>query len=202
MSRGLMHINHNILCAVDTETTGLIAEYHDIHQIAILPLGPDLKPMKKVIPFYIDMQLTNPDRIDKKAIKMNREQFAIKQQRAVDPFTGADLFDQWFERLNLPVHKKIMPLAQNWPFDKGFIKYWLGEKNFEHTFSPLYRDTMVVTQFHSDLMDHCGNPIMFPQYNLQYLCQKLGIKNHKPHDALQDCIATAEVYRRLLLLYA
>ena len=201
MPRGLIHINNNILCAVDVETTGLEPGYHDIYQISILPLGPDLKPITSIIPFYIDMQVTNPDRIDKKAVKMNREQFAIKQQRALDPFSGADLLDQWFERLNLPAYKKIMPLAQNWPFDRSFITHWLGKENFEYTFSPLYRDTMVISQFHTDLMDHRGEPIVFPQYNLQYLCQKLGIKNQKPHDALQDCIATAEVYRRLLLLY-
>ena len=202
MPRGLIHINNNILCAVDVETTGLVAGWHDIYQIAILPLGPDLRPMKDVIPLYLDLQVTSPERIDKKAVKMNREQFALKQQRALDPWTGADLFDQWFERLDLPTYKKIMPLAQNWPFDRAFIAHWLGKENFEHTFSVLYRDTMVVTQFHSDLMDHRGDTIVFPQYNLQYLCQKLGIKNAKPHDALQDCIATAEVYRRLLLLYA
>ena len=198
----MMHLNGNILCVIDVETTGLIPDFHEIYQIAILPLGADIRPMKNVIPFYLDLQVIYPDRIDKKAVKMRREDFAVKQQRAIDPFTGADLFDQWFDRLKLPIRKNISPLAQNWPFDRGFVEKWLGKENFEYHFSPLYRDTMVITQFHADLMAHRGEPIMFPQHNLQYLCQKLGIVNAKPHDALQDCIATAEVYRRLLFLYA
>ena len=30
------------------------------------------------------------------------------------------------------------------------------------------------------------------------MCNKLGITNTNPHDALADCIAEAEVYRTLL----
>ena len=202
MADGLRHLNGNCLCAVDVETTGLVAGYHEIYQIAVLPLGPDLKPMKSVIPFYQDFQILYPNRVDKKAVKMNRLEFATKQRRAMDIFTAADLLDTWVERLNLPTYKRICPLAQNWPFDCSFVKAWLGKESYEHPFSPWYRDTMVITQFHSDLMDLKGEHIMFPQHNLSYLCQKLGITNHKPHDALQDCIATAEVYRRLLRLFA
>jgi len=145
--------------------------------------------------------ITQPDRIDPKAVKMTQLEFAKRQQRSIDPFTAADLLDSWFERLKLPIYKRICPLAQNWPFDRSFLRSWLGTKSFEHLFSPLYRDTMVCTIFHSDLSDFRGDKIKFVQHNLQYLCNKLDIKNLKPHDALQDCVATAEVYRRLILTY-
>ncbi len=200
MAKGLRHLNGNCLCAIDVETTGLTPGHHEIYQVALLPLDPDLKPMK-IIPFYQDLQILYPDRIDKKAVKMNRTVFAQKQQRAMDPFTAADLLDTWMERLELPIYKRICPLAQNWPFDRSFLIEWLGKKSFEHLFSPWYRDTMVVSQFHSDLMDLHGEHIVFPEHNLAYLGQKLSIKNQKPHDALQDCVTTAEVYRRLLRLF-
>lgn len=202
MAQGLRHLNGNCLCVVDTETTGTVPGHHEVYQIAILPLGPDLKPMKGVIPFYQDLAIHYPERIDKNAIKMNRQEFAQKQQRALDPFTAADLLDDWFERLRLPIYKRLCPMAQNWPFDREFLKAWIGNESFDHLFSPWYRDTMVITQFHSDLCDHRSDRIMFPQHNLQFISQKLDVKNLKPHDALQDCITTAEVYRRLLLLFA
>lgn len=197
----MRHLNGNLLAAVDVETTGLIPDFHEIWQIAILPLDFNIKPRKDIIPFYLDLQITRPENIDKNAIKMNKVEFAKRQQRAIDPFTAADMFDNWFDRLKLPIYKKICPLAQNWPFDRSFLLAWLGNTSFEHTFSPRYRDTMVNTIFHSDLSDFRGDKIKFVQHNLQYLCQKLDVKNQKPHDALQDCIATAEVYRRLLLTH-
>jgi len=199
MAKGMRHLNGNLLCAVDVETTGLDHKKHDIFQIAILPLDSEIKPSTNILPFYMDMQVVRPENIDKKAVKMQRVDFARRQQRAIDPYTCADMFDLWFDNLNLPIYKKICPLAQNWPFDRSFILEWLGLSSFEHSFSPIYRDTMVSAAFNSDICDFHSDSILFTQYNLQFLCSRLNIKNEKPHDALQDCIATAEVYRRMLL---
>lgn len=201
MSRSMIHLNGNQLVAVDVETTGLRPGFHEIHQVAILPLDSNIKPCRNIVPFCLDLQIMYPDRIEKKAIKGPKEEFAKRQQRAIDPFTAADLLDDWFDRLKLPIYKRLCPLAQNFPFDRSFLMAWLGDGSYEHLFSPLYRDTMTCAIFHSDLCDFRGDKIKFVQYNLQYLCQKLGVINQKAHDALQDCIATAEVYRRLLLTY-
>ena len=201
MSRSMIHINSNQLCAIDVETTGLRPDFHEIHQVAILPLDSRIKPSRGILPFVLDIKIEYPERIERNAIKMPKAEFAKRQQRAIDQFTAADLLDEWFERLKLPLYKRICPLAQNWPFDRGFMIHWLGVDSYEHIFSPLYRDTMPAAMFHSDLADFRGEKITFVQYNLQYLCQKVNVVNEKAHDALQDCIATAEVYRRLLLLY-
>ena len=196
--KGLLHLKGGLLCAVDTETTGLEPGYSELWQIAILPLNSDIKPLKSVLPFYLNLKINYPERIEPKAIK-NKPAFAEMQQRAIDPFTAADLLDSWFEKLNLPLYKKICPLAQNWPFDREFIKEWLGVKNFDYLFDHRYRDTMVNAIFDADLSNFRGEDIYFPQYNLQFLCARLGVKNMKQHDALQDAIATAECYRRMLL---
>jgi len=197
----MRHINGNQLCAIDVETTGTIPGFHEIWQIAILPLDSRIKPAQDTLPFYLDLKIIYPERIDPKAIKLPKGEFARKQQRAIEPFTAADLLDDWFDRLKLPIYKRICPLAQNWPFDRSFLMAWLGTESYEHLFSPLYRDTMVNAIFHSDLCDFRSDKIKFVQYNLQYLCQKVDVVNQKQHDALQDCIATAEVYRRLLVTY-
>lgn len=199
MSKGMTHLNGNLLCAVDVETTGLVPGHHDIWQVAILPLDSFIKPLKSILPFYMDIRIKFPENIDPKAIKLPRSEFARRQQCAIEPFNCADLFDEWFDRLKLPIYKKIVPLAQNWPFDRGFLIEWLGRASFEHTFHPVYRDTMVAAAIDSDLADFRTEKILFTQCNLNFLCTRLGIQNQKPHDALQDAIATAECYRRMLL---
>lgn len=200
MSRTVPTGHGHLMCAVDTETTGLDPNKNEIWQIAILPLNSLIKPHPEFIPFYADMKINKPENIDKNAIKMNRLEFAQRQQRATDPFTCADMFDTWFDSFNLPLYKKIVPLAQNWPFDRSFIIKWLGLASFEYSFHPVYRDTMAVSAFIRDQQEFRSEKITFPQNNLTFLCARLGIKNEKPHDALQDAITTAEVYRRLLTL--
>lgn len=199
MSKSMMHLNGNLLCAVDVETTGLIPGHHDIWQVAILPLDSFIKPLTTVLPFYMNMKIRCPEHIEPKAIKLPREDFARSQQCAIEPFSCADLLDEWFNRLRLPIHKKIIPLAQNWPFDRSFLIEWLGILSFEHIFNPVFRDTMVAAAFDSDLSDFKSEPILFTQHNLPFISTRLGVKNLKPHDALQDAITTAECYRRMLL---
>lgn len=199
MNRGMVHLNGNLLVCVDVETTGLRAGYHDIHQVAVLPLDVDIKPLKSAPPFAIDIKVRHPDRIQKGAIQIKRAEFVSRQQHAVDYFTAADLFDDWFERLHLPMHKKLMPLAQNWPFDKSFLVDWLGDESFEQFFHPHFRDTMASAALHSDLMAFKSNKYLFQKLSLRYLCNALGVTNQKAHDALQDTITTAECYRRMLM---
>jgi len=197
--RGMLHLNGNLLCAVDTETTGLIPGYHDVWQLCILPLGPDIKPLKEILPFYIDLKVKRPQNIDQHAIKLSRGEFAKRQQRALDPWDAAEMFEDWFERLKLSVHKKLCPLASNWPFDKSFIIDWLGPETYEYCFFHRYRDTMVAADFLNDIADHRNDKIKYPFVGIKALGGKLGVTNLKAHDALQDCITTAEIYRRLIM---
>ena len=197
-TRGMLHLNGNLLCAVDVETTGLEPGFHEVWQVGILALDSNIKPAKNILPFYVNLKISYPERIEPKAIR-NRTAFALLQQRALDPFSAADLLDSWFERLQLPIYKKICPLAQNFPFDRSHLIEWLGIKNYEYLFSPWYRDTMTTAIFDSDLCNFRGEKIMFTEYGLAFLCNKLKVHNEKPHDALQDCVATAECYRRMLL---
>lgn len=200
------HFNGNIICVVDVETTGLDPKINEIWQIAVLPLNANYDPLKevegpnglrKVIPFYTNMRIFNKDNIDKKAIG-NREAWIKIQATAFDPYDTADLLVDWFERLSLGPNKRLFPLAQNWPFDRSFLIEWLGTKTFELLFSPRYRDTMACAAFQSDKQGFNNEKVTLAQYNLSYLCHHAQYTNPKPHDALQDCIATAKVYKTFL----
>ncbi len=194
----MRHLNGNLLCAVDVETTGLVPGHNDMWQIAILPLNSRIEPAKDVMPFYMNMKVKRPDNIDKNAIKIANLDFYEAQKRAVDPWSAADMLDDWFEALKLPVYKKICPLASNWPFDRAFIIDWLGDETYHQLFSPHYRDTMVAALFENDIADHRSNKVEYHHVGLGALASKMNVVNNKAHDALQDCLTTAKVYQRLL----
>lgn len=208
----MKHLNGNLVASIDVETTGFTPGYHDVVQVAVLILDSDYKPDRRVPPFYMEMKPKRPETIDQKAMHISRLDLAYLVQRAIDPFDAAEYFDDWFENLKketrrhpplLPEGKKLVPLAQNWVFDRPFIIDWLGEMSFNSFFHPWYRDTLPVTQFLND--QYAMNPVCssmdhkvpFPKANLGYICSQLKVKNEKAHDALQDVIATAECYRRM-----
>lgn len=202
----MIHLNGHLIAAVDVETTGFYPGYHDVVQVAALLLNDNLEPHSKVQPFYMDMRPKRPENIDKDALKVSRLDFAYLMQRAADPYDAAEQFEEWFEKMIrdgvLPERKKIIPLAQNWVFDRPFIGDWLGWKTYEYIFHPWYRDTLPVAQYLNDrhgfdVTQPEPERVPFPKANLGYICSQLKVRNAKAHDALQDCVATAECYKRL-----
>lgn len=203
MSNAMIHWNGNQVCAIDTETTGLIAGYHDLIQICILPLDSNLRPRKDVLPFYIEMIPYHPERAEPKAMQVNRLDFAIIGKRGHHPDKAIDLFEQWVGKLGLPQtkygrSKKIIPLGQNYPFDMGFIKEWMGAETYNEYFDYNYRDTKVIANFLNDRAGMHVEKVPFPRTSLANISTKLNVSNPNAHDALADCQTTAEVYRRLL----
>ncbi len=198
----MIHLNGNLLCVVDVETTGLDPAQHDVIQIAVLPLDSEIKPLKTVYPFYMNMKPKRPENIDWKAATVTKLNMAQLINSAIDPWTAVDLFEEWFRKLNLPVGRKIMPLAHNWPFDRQFILEWLGgPRSFEYFFHHHYRDSMCASLYLNDRAEQHIDHIPIPKVSLEYCCTVFGVQNLKAHDALQDCITTAEVYRRMLTIF-
>jgi DNA polymerase III epsilon subunit-like protein len=198
----MIHLNGNLLCAVDVETTGLDPAKHDVIQIAVLPLDSEIRPLKTVMPFYMNMQPKRPENIDYQAMQVSKLDTLKIINMSIDPWKATDLFEEWFEKLNLPVGKKLMPLAHNWVFDRQFIMEWLGgPKSFEYFFHHHYRDSMTAALYLNDRAEQHVEKIPIPKVSLNYCGTVFRVPNAKAHDALQDCIQTAEVYRRMLMMH-
>lgn len=201
----MVHLNGNLLCAVDVETTGVIAGYNEVIQVAVLPLDSQIKPLKSVPPFYINITPEHLDRIDYRALKVTKMTLTQLINNSMDKWKAADLFDEWFERLGLPLttnhHKKIMPLWSNGGFDKSFLIEWLGAEHYNHYFHFHERDTQAHALSINDRFCHHCEKLPFPKVGLGYLASCFEIENPNAHDALADCITTAEVYRRMLLMW-
>jgi len=200
MANAMEHLNGNQICVIDTETTGLDPFYHEMIQIAILPLDANLDPRQDVIPFYISLKPDHPERIDREAMKVNKIMDLTKN--GFDRLKAIDLLEEWVTKLKLPctkygTPKRITPLGQNYTFDKTFIQAWMGNKSYEAFFHYHYRDTMIAANYLNDRAAFHAEVVPYSKVGLQWLCHQHKIENVRAHDALSDCVATAAVYKKM-----
>jgi DNA polymerase III epsilon subunit-like protein len=192
----MIHLNGNILCVFDCETTGTDPYKHDIWQICCMPL--DFKLKSTGTPFEVLLKPRNVENRDPSAI--TKKNFNRALLTGMDYEIASSLFIEWVERLNLGFKKRIVPLAHNWPFDRGFIIEWLGQETVDFYMDSRYRDTMVISSFIADVCDHNAERVPFPKVNLRAVCRNLGVEwdDGSAHDAVYDAFKTAEVYRKLI----
>jgi len=204
MGISMQHWNGSQMCVVDVETTGLEAGWHEIFQIAVLPLDSNLFPREDVQPFYVNMKPDHPERWEKAARTVTSTDITEIMRTGFDPLVARDLFIDWVDKLGLPctpsgARKYIIPLGHNYlGFDQGFVKSWLGFEEYNNIFHGHARDTMTFSLLINDGMAYHAEKVPYAKVSLGALCSRLDLKNRKAHDALQDCIATAECYRRML----
>lgn len=201
-NKGFDHLNGNIICAIDTETTGLDPKKHEIVEIAIVPLDHNLERIKGIPPFHHYLNpLRRPENIDEDAMKVNKMDLAWLKLNGTDPWMVEDLLDRWFQSLNLAPGRKIMPLGMNWPFDKAFIQDWLGPASMEVIFNGLYRDLGAIALFLNDRSDFHSVKCPFTRYKLRDMARFLGVTQEKAHTAIEDALVLAECYKRMMTHY-
>jgi DNA polymerase III epsilon subunit-like protein len=192
----LINMNGDLLCAVDTETTGLIPGYHEVIQVAVVPLNSEMEQHPDIKPFYMNIAPDHPERESGAGavhgISME-ELMACPSQ-----MESADMFDEWFTGLDLPLGRRIIPLAHNWAFERTYLLHWLGLETFTDIWSGHPRDTLIFGAMLNDLADWQGRPVPFNRLKLSCMCEVFGIRLLNAHDALADCLATARLYREML----
>lgn len=209
----MKHHNDNLLVAIDIETSGLIAGYHEILQIAAIPLD-DTYEWNKHMNFFDNIMRPNfVEHVDIEAVQtlkredtscgyeqvvISRKDIAKFCNEGVSQDRCADMFLDWFERLHLKPKKRIIPVGHNLHFDMAFIKHWLGEETFNLIFDPRWRDTMVVSLFWNDVDGYRGDRCTFKNSKLGSLCVSLGVENNMAHNAFDDAMATARCYGRMV----
>lgn len=196
----LTHLNGDVLCAIDTETTGLEAGHNDIIEVAVVPIDSQLDPMKDIVPFVCLIQPKDryPDSWTEEAYKVHGISREHLMKHGVGPWRAADTFEEWFKRLNIAPEKKIVPLGFNYPFDKNFIFDWLGPKTHQLLFGHRYRDVMPVVNYLNDLAAMELRPAPFPQQGLQNIRKYLGVESTVTHRALDDAMTTIKCYKKLM----
>lgn len=193
----MKHFNGNLLCVLDTETTGLDVNKHEMVELCLLPVKNDLKPDISRV-FNITIAPTDLNSVDPESLK-------VRGQTYDDLFAGTpapaamDLLDSWIERLNLGP-KRIMLLGHNLAFDVPFVKKFMGPLSYDLVFDSRLRDTLTIAQFINDTDEVNQKRHMFPRQALTNMVGylKLEADDRKYHTALYDCIKTLECYRKLV----
>ena len=196
--KGMTHLAGNVLAAIDFETTGRRPGFHEIIQIAILPLDHNLQPHPDIPTFYLGIRPDYPERCEKGAFAVHGIDVDLLMLHAPSQDRAVDLLCEWFNKLDLPVNRVVIPLAHNWPFESAFIKGWLGVELVDQMFHSHARDSMLLAGSLNDKAFFIGEEIPFPRLGLVPLCKQFGIPYENAHDALADCMAAAELYRQLL----
>jgi DNA polymerase III epsilon subunit-like protein len=187
-----------MLCAIDVETTGRIAGYHEVIQIGVVPLTSSIEPVPDINPFYIDIAPQHPERCEDEAQTVHGLDIEYLMNNCPDAWRVADLFDEWFQDLPLPFDRRIAPLAHNWGFERGFLINWLGMESFNQFFHYHPRDSMLFALSINDAANYHGLPTPFPYPGLKAMSKRYGIENPKPHDALCDALTEAKVYKAMI----
>lgn len=190
---GMLNFNGNILCALDTETTGNIVGYHEAVSVGLQPLDSDLEFAGN--PFYIEMKPEYPDRAQKKAFAKNGFTLDYLIETGVDQQTAIDLFLNWRDKLGISSNKYIIPLAHNFAFDKGMMINWLGQDLWDNCFSWQSRCTMNLASSINDICNFAGCKAPFSSVSLKAICNIYGISLENAHNALADARACAKVYK-------
>jgi DNA polymerase III epsilon subunit-like protein len=193
----LPNMNNNIPCAVDVETTGALAGYHEIIQIACLPLNQHFEEHEELRFFYINIKPDYPKRASKEAERKHKLKLE-DLSGCVTQRQGVKLFEEWFDKLNLGMGKRLIPLAHNWGFERGHLINWMGLGAFDDIWQSHPRDTMVFGAMINDLYQWHGRKHPFPYLGLKDMCRRFDINIENHHDALSDCIATARLYAALM----
>ena len=194
---GLQSLWGHTLCAVDVETTGTLPGWHEIIQIAVLPLNQHLEPDPEKKFFYMNIYPDHPERISagatrKHGITLESLEGCPTQDQAVE------LFHEWFQKLGLPFKKRVVPLCHNWAFERSMLIPWLGEDGFNELFQSTARDTMTLSSSIDDLYAWHGRKPPFGWVSLGNMCKRFDIELDNAHDALADCVATAKLYASIM----
>jgi len=201
-TQSLVHLNNNLLCAIDCETTGLSPTYHEIIQIAIVPLDNWLEPRKDVPVFDLKIRPDYLDRIDLKSMEINRVQLESLIESGVSKERSFELFEHYFmTKLKPPEGKKIVPLGYNIAaFDLPFINDWMGNHAFRHYIHGHSRDAMLTACYLNDVADLHAEQVPFPNLKLKFVAKALDIEviDGITHDALYDSFLAAQVYKKML----
>jgi len=178
----------SILAFIDTETTGLDPQRHEVIQIGIVlarqiprdnGMGPTIEKIEE-----IDMKI-KPERIedaDEEALRINGYNEA-EWMFAPDLKNAMEFIAKKLEG--------TIQVSHNLTFDAPFLEKCFEKAGMENTMKRYKLDTISIAFARLYNRDDV-------KYSLKYLCDLFQVKNDNAHTALSDARALYEVYKKMM----
>jgi len=171
---------------LDCETGGLSPQENPITQIALLTIDNTLKEVERFETFikpYDDLKITK-GALDATGLSMADINSGISNKQAVK------VLIDYFKKAKGGSHASLKPVVvgHNVQFDTGFLEYLFQSANddFWKYVNPTTVDTMVLTKMF--------NPTI-SSLKLGICCEEVGIDLPDAHKAMNDVIATTDLFR-------
>ncbi len=183
-----------VLYVLDTETTGLDKEKHEIIELSILRINDSAQKTWCIKP-------SNYDSIESEALRINGHKLEdLKHQTAFgrETYKAADKviaeIENWMMEDCVSSSDRIL-VGQNPSFDVGFLQKFWSNLNSEDTFPFGKRPFIMDTRQIALLIDLAlGTRREF--YNLGSLASDFGVKKEKAHRADSDTRMTKELWEK------
>lgn len=169
---------------IDTETTGLKANYHEMTEIGIIRCEDRVQLWRQIKCVY-------PERANFDALAITKKTMA-DLERGMDNSQVVDECEKFFAEDGLtPAHRCIV--AHNAPFDRKFL-HALWEQMGKEFPAHLWLDTMSLTREYAKQVG-----LVKPKVNLHASCDIVGIKKiSEAHNAKVDSRNTYLLHRNLV----
>jgi hypothetical protein len=196
LNYGPMHLNNNILVAIDIRVGATQPLMGDLLEVCFMPLNHSYRPHPEFTPFNLTMKPNFP--VDLKVAGLNKPRF--DEQYVVgglDSIKVAELALDWWRRIRAKPDKRLVPVVWDWPSKKPWLEYWLDGEYLE-IFADTHRDIMSVMHFLNDRDDYHGTDIRYKVGGFTNLVKGSGLDLIDRNSLMSNCKAISDVYRYML----
>lgn len=176
------------LAFVDTETTGLDVERHEIIQIGCVLVGQDQATEEGYTTIDEFEFKIKPERIedaDKTALRIN----GYNEADWVFAYTLKEAMQLFADKT-----KNAIIVGHNLPFDFAFLMKAFSTTGVQNKMHYHKLDTISIAYAKAKKRDDIN------RFSLRSLCEVFKIENKQAHTALADARATFELYKKLMKL--
>ncbi len=197
----MKHLNSHQLCVVALRTTGKDFVIHEMRELCVIPVSPNLTPEKEYLPFNVVFRPRNKENYTPRVC--SKEDYLFAQKNGLDSDILMTGFEEWYDRLRLLPKKRIIPITYNWHNQYPFLMNWFGWSDNKypdlHDFvhPSIYRDILPVAQYWADLAYFNQEHVPFPKMGLHSLAFRLGVKRPMTNSLLSYCLYLLDVYKQL-----
>lgn len=189
------HIDEQLKCFIDVETTGCNRDHHEVHQVAAIITNAD--GTEVLDNFKMDMAPMDPFQAFEdgalEKCKVTKEQLLDRPTTSKEAFLNfIDFLDTWVDRYDK--HDKFQFIAYNSNFDEDFIRRWFEMNEDNYYGSWFWHPTICLMKAMAWIARDCrGN---FQNFRLETMCNQAGVEfnEDEAHDAMYDIEKTRQLF--------